>query len=82
MTYHFIGWDQVPNLGIIPQYVMGFVRAGEPITNMVFRTYVTVVAGRTATYLQNFKLGHYMKIPPRATFWGQVISHKYFAHSY
>ncbi|CAM6084046.1 unnamed protein product [Calypogeia fissa] len=65
--------SQTPNLGIIPQYLMGFIREGEPITNVMFRTYSTVICGRTATYLGNFKLGHYMKIPPRATFYGQLM---------
>lgn len=25
-------------------------------------------------FISDFKLGHYMKVPPRAMFWGQVVA--------
>lgn len=66
------GGAQLPNLGIIPQYIMGFIRQGEPVTNVMFRTYSAVVTGRTSTYLGMFKFAHYMKVPPKASFYAQV----------
>lgn len=46
---------------------------GKPIGVMIFKVYSTIVLGQAQTYSQDLKLAHYMKVPPRITFWAQVV---------
>ncbi|KAG6542581.1 hypothetical protein Mapa_016052 [Marchantia paleacea] len=64
--------NQLPNLAIMSQYMIGYIKPGEPVTSGVFRTLSTVVCGRSCAYLTNLKFGHYTKLPPRASFLSQV----------
>ncbi|BBN04337.1 hypothetical protein MPTK1_3g03750 [Marchantia polymorpha subsp. ruderalis] len=64
--------NQLPNLAIMSQYLIGYIRPGEPVTSGVFRTLSTVVCGRSCLYLTNMKFAHYAKLPPRASFLSQV----------
>lgn len=36
--------------------------------------YSTIVLGQAQTYSSDLKMAHYMKIPPRTTFWCQIIA--------
>lgn len=40
---------------------------------MCFKVYGYISMTQAITFLQDFKLGHYMKIPPRTMFMAQVI---------
>ncbi|KAL5705507.1 oligopeptide transporter 4 [Ranunculus cassubicifolius] len=62
-----------PGLNIITEYVMGLVYPGRPIANVVFKTYGYISMAQAITFLADFKLGHYMKIPPRSMFLVQFI---------
>lgn len=46
---------------------------------MCFKVYGYISMTQAITFLQDFKLGHYMKIPPRTMFMAQVslILHVY-----
>lgn len=39
---------------------------------MLFKTYGYNTMAQALTFASDMKLGHYMKIPPRTMFWGQV----------
>ncbi|KAL2903094.1 Oligopeptide transporter 7 [Bienertia sinuspersici] len=41
--------------------------------NMCFKVYGNISMKQAVTFLQDFKLGHYMKIPPRTMFIAQVM---------
>lgn len=43
-----------------------------PQTMMLFKTYGYITMAQALTFAQDMKLGHYMKVPPRTMFWGQV----------
>ncbi len=63
---------QVPGLNIITEYMMGYILPGQPIANVCFKTYGYISMTQAVSFLQDFKLGHYMKIPPRSMFIVQV----------
>ncbi|KAI3897026.1 hypothetical protein MKX03_015850 [Papaver bracteatum] len=65
--------NQTPGLNIITEYFMGLIRPGMPIANVCFKTYGYISMTQAIAFLQDFKLGHYMKIPPRSMFLVQLI---------
>ncbi|KAL9689938.1 hypothetical protein QQ045_010329 [Rhodiola kirilowii] len=64
--------NQTPGLNIITEYVMGVIYPGRPIANVCFKTYGYISMAQAVSFLNDFKLGHYMKIPPRSMFLVQV----------
>lgn len=65
--------NQTPGLNIITEYVMGIIYPGRPIANVCFKTYGYMSMAQAISFLSDFKLGHYMKIPPRSMFLVQFI---------
>ncbi|KAI3783841.1 hypothetical protein L1987_42929 [Smallanthus sonchifolius] len=65
--------NQAPGLNIITEYMMGYLYPGRPVANMCFKVYGYISMTQALTFIQDFKLGHYMKIPPRAMFMAQVF---------
>ncbi|ROW08543.1 hypothetical protein VPNG_06194 [Cytospora leucostoma] len=61
-------------LNVLSPFLAGFMIPGRPIGVMIFKVYSTIVLGQAQTYAGDLKLGHYMKIPPRITFWCQVVA--------
>lgn len=66
--------NQAPGLNIITEYIIGYIYPGYPVANMCFKVYGYISMSQAITFLQDFKLGHYMKIPPRTMFMAQVNS--------
>ncbi|XVF18042.1 hypothetical protein REPUB_Repub10bG0177300 [Reevesia pubescens] len=64
--------NQTPALNVITEYIIGYIYPGYPVANMCFKVYGYISMKQGITFLQDFKLGHYMKIPPRAMFIAQV----------
>nr|GMD19844.1 oligopeptide transporter 4-like [Ipomoea batatas] len=64
-----------PGLNIITEYIMGVIYPGRPIANVCFKTYGYMSTAQAVSFLSDFKLGHYMKIPPRSMFLVQVYFH-------
>ncbi|OAE28509.1 hypothetical protein AXG93_1736s1050 [Marchantia polymorpha subsp. ruderalis] len=62
-----------PGLNVISEYIMGYLLPGQPIANVTFKTYSTIANGQALNFLSDFKLGHYMKIPPRPMFIAQIV---------
>ncbi|GMY38922.1 oligopeptide transporter 4-like [Fagus crenata] len=65
--------NQTPGLNIITEYAMGLIYPGRPIANVCFKTYGFMSMAQAVSFLSDFKLGHYMKIPPRSMFLVQFI---------
>ena len=63
---------QTPGLNIITEYIMGIIYPGRPIANVCFKVYGYMSMAQAVSFLSDFKLGHYMKIPPRSMFLVQV----------
>uniref|UniRef100_M0ZW50 Oligopeptide transporter OPT family n=1 Tax=Solanum tuberosum TaxID=4113 RepID=M0ZW50_SOLTU len=60
----------IPGLNVITEYIMGYLY---PVANMFFKVYGYISMKQGLTFLKDLKLGHYMKIPPRAMFMAQVV---------
>jgi hypothetical protein len=61
-----------PQIGvnILSQIIPAVILPGNPIANMVFKSYSVQTLIEGASFVQDLKLGHYVKVPPRATFVG------------
>lgn len=64
--------NQTPGLNVITEYIMGYLYPGRPVANMCFKVYGFISMKQALVFLQDFKLGHYMKIPPKTMFMAQV----------
>ncbi|KAK3814143.1 MAG: OPT oligopeptide transporter protein-domain-containing protein [Benniella sp.] len=66
-----------PGLNVITELICGYMLPGKPIANMAFKCYGFMAMNQCKELLSDLKLGHYMKIPPRAMFiaqiWGTVV---------
>ncbi|KAK3832929.1 MAG: OPT family small oligopeptide transporter [Linnemannia elongata] len=65
--------NQQPGLNIITEYVIGYILPGKPIPNVTFKTLGYISMAQAMTFTSDLKLGHYMKVPPRAMFWAQLL---------
>ncbi|KAM5557728.1 oligopeptide transporter 6-like [Rosa sericea] len=62
-----------PGLNIITEYVIGYLYPEHPVANMCFKVYGYISMAQALSFVSDFKLGHYMKIPPRAMFTAQMV---------
>ncbi|KAL3820753.1 hypothetical protein ACJIZ3_006658 [Penstemon smallii] len=65
--------NQSTGLNVISEMIIGFMYPGKPLANVAFKTYGTISISQAITFLSDFKLGHYMKIPPKAMFLVQLV---------
>ncbi|KAJ4746417.1 oligopeptide transporter [Rhynchospora pubera] len=65
--------NQTPGLNVITEYVMGLIMPGKPIANVCFKVYGYMSMSQAVAFLSDFKLGHYMKIPPKSMFLVQFV---------
>ncbi|CAF1359066.1 unnamed protein product, partial [Didymodactylos carnosus] len=66
--------NQDIDLDLLMSFLGGLVLKGNAIANMTFRTYGYTIQRRSLTFISCLKLGHYMKIPPRAMFTMLVVN--------
>ncbi|KAI8320119.1 OPT superfamily oligopeptide transporter [Martensiomyces pterosporus] len=64
--------NQQPGLNVITEFIIGYGRAGDPIANVTFKVYGYITMAQALNLLQDQKIGHYMKIPPRHMFIAQI----------
>lgn len=57
---------------MITELVIGYLYPGKPLANVAFKTYGYISMAQALSFLNDFKLGHYMKIPPKSMFIVQV----------
>ncbi|KAF5462983.1 hypothetical protein F2P56_018941 [Juglans regia] len=65
--------NQMLTLNVITEYIIGYLYPGYPVANICFKVYGNISVKQGITFLEDFKLGHYMKIPPRFMFVVQVV---------
>ena len=63
---------QGPKLNVMSELVIGYIYPGKPLANMTFKIYSTTSMSQALGFLSDFKLGHYMKVPPKSMFIAQV----------
>jgi OPT family oligopeptide transporter len=66
--------NQCIGLNVITELIIGYLLPGRPIAMMVFKSSGYYTMYQAINFADNFKLGHYMKIPPRPMFFCQVVA--------
>jgi len=66
--------NQQVGLNVITELIIGYALPGKPIAMMMFKTWGYISMVQALQFTSDFKLGHYMKIPPRPMFCAQVIA--------
>ncbi|TDL22395.1 glutathione transporter [Rickenella mellea] len=66
--------NQGIQVNVLAELVVGYVLPGKPVTMMIFKVFATASYLQSLQFASNMKLAHYMKIPPRLMFSGQVIA--------
>lgn len=66
--------NQQVGLNVVTELIIGYALAGHPVAMMMFKTWGYITMAQALTFTSDFKLGHYMKIPPRSMFWAQVVA--------
>ncbi|KZO94991.1 oligopeptide transporter [Calocera viscosa TUFC12733] len=61
-------------INLVAESIAGSLLTGKPVANMIFKAYSLETLENTMAFVQDLKLGHYIKIPPRATFIAQVVA--------
>ncbi|KAL7747471.1 OPT superfamily [Sorochytrium milnesiophthora] len=61
-------------MNVISELVIGCMYPGHPVVMMAFKCFSVTVSQATLTLLQDLKIGHYMKVPPRHIFAAQMYS--------
>ncbi|KAA0065735.1 oligopeptide transporter 5-like [Cucumis melo var. makuwa] len=60
-------------LNVITELIIGYIYPGKPLANVAFKTYGYISMAQALSFVGDFKLGHYMKIPPRSMFIVQLV---------
>ncbi|EJT76705.1 hypothetical protein GGTG_06621 [Gaeumannomyces tritici R3-111a-1] len=62
------------SLNVLSPFLGGFIFPGRPIANMLFKVYSTIVLGQAQVFSGDLKFALYMKVPPRTTFFSQIVA--------
>ncbi|KAL9242768.1 hypothetical protein vseg_016735 [Gypsophila vaccaria] len=65
--------NQQMGLNVITELIIGYLYPGRPLANVSFKTYGYISMSQALFLLQDLKLGHYMKIAPKAMFISQLV---------
>lgn len=63
-----------PAFNLIAELIPGYAFPGRPIPGMIFKTFAVQTLTESMYFMRDMKLGHYMKIPPRAMFIAQFLA--------
>ena len=66
--------NQQVGLNLITELIVGYAIPGRPLAMMMFKTWGYITMYQALQFASDFKLGHYMKIPPRTMFACQVVA--------
>lgn len=59
-------------LNVFTEFLVGYILPGRPTAMMMFKTYGYITMTQALYFVQDMKLGHYLKLPPRTMFFGQI----------
>ncbi|KDN40265.1 OPT-domain-containing protein [Tilletiaria anomala UBC 951] len=65
---------QIINTNLVTELISGYALPSHPFPNLVFKAYSLAGISSGLTFVQDLKLGHYMKVPPRISFAAQVTA--------
>ncbi len=66
--------NQQIGLNVVTEMIIGYALPGRPIAMMMFKTWGYITMAQALNFTSDFKMGHYMKIPPRPMFWCQIVA--------
>lgn len=66
--------NQQIGLNVVTELIIGYALPGRPVAMMLFKTWGYVSVSQALQFSSDFKLGHYMKIPPRILFVAQIFA--------
>ncbi|KAF9530833.1 OPT oligopeptide transporter [Crepidotus variabilis] len=66
--------NQQVGLNVVTELIIGYGLPGRPIAMMMFKTWGYITMAQALQFTSDFKLAHYMKVPPRPMFFAQVIA--------
>ncbi|KAI0379172.1 small oligopeptide transporter [Hypomontagnella monticulosa] len=61
-------------LNVLTEFIIGYMLPGHPMAMMMFKNYGYICMSQALYFSQDLKLGHYMKVPPRAMFFSQLVA--------
>ena len=61
-------------LNVFTEFLIGYMLPGRPIAMMIFKTYGYFTMAQALSFTQDLKLGHYLKVPQRCLFAGQLVA--------
>jgi OPT family small oligopeptide transporter len=64
---------QVIGINLISELIAGYAMPGNPVSNQIFKVFALQTLQSGLNFVQDLKLGHYMKVPPRVSFKAQII---------
>ncbi|CAK7890711.1 oligopeptide transporter 1 [[Candida] anglica] len=68
-------------LNVVTEFIIGYMLPGKGLAMMLFKTFGYITNSQAIYFVQDMKLGHYMKLAPRllftvqmsATIWGSIV---------
>jgi OPT family oligopeptide transporter len=66
--------DQSTTVNVLAELIGGYSLPGNPLAMMVFRSVSADMVTQALAFSSDLKFGHYMKVPPRLVFIGQVVA--------
>ncbi|KAM3509506.1 hypothetical protein MY11210_006277 [Beauveria gryllotalpidicola] len=61
-------------LNVLAEFIGGMIVEGNAIAMNFFKSYGYVTCAHALTFANDLKIAHYVKIPPRVTFAGQILA--------
>ncbi|KAH9949501.1 oligopeptide transporter [Amylocystis lapponica] len=62
------------SMNLLAQIVPGMLLPGQPVANMMFKAFSLQSLSEGSRFVQDLKLAHYVKVPPRAAFIAQLVA--------
>ncbi|KAI9019181.1 OPT family small oligopeptide transporter [Phycomyces nitens] len=60
-------------LNVVAEMICGFLLPGNPVANMYFKSLGYNTLHQAGQMARDLKIGHYLKVPPRLTFFAQIL---------
>lgn len=66
--------NQQVGMNMISELIVGYMLPGRPFAMMIFKTTMYMATSQGLAFVSDQKIAHYMKLPPRAVFFAQIIA--------
>lgn len=60
-------------LNVLTEFMVGYMLPGRPLAMMMFKTFGYITMTQALSFVQDMKLGYYLKVPPITMFWTQLV---------